>query len=110
MVDHNICPKFESASELLGKKWTGLIVYTLLSGPKRFKEIKATIPQMSDKMLSDRMKELEQEGIVKRHVYPETPVRIEYTLTPKGESLKPVIDAIQQWADQWIELPFRDSM
>ncbi|MBE3594661.1 MAG: helix-turn-helix transcriptional regulator [Candidatus Carbobacillus altaicus] len=105
MVDRNMCPKFEAASELLGKKWTGLILYTLLSGPKRFKDIKATIPQMSDKMLSDRMKELEYEGIVERHVYPETPVRIEYTLTAKGKSLKPVIDAIQAWADQWIEVP-----
>ena len=54
-----MCPKYESAAELLGKKWTGLIIRVLLGGPKRFKEIKEQIPEMSDKMLTDRMKELE---------------------------------------------------
>jgi len=80
-----MCPKYESAAEILGKKWTSLIIYVLLGGPKRFKEIKELIPDMSDKMLTDRMKELEAQDIVKRCVYPEMPVRIEYELTPKRQ-------------------------
>ena len=102
-VDYTkMCPKYESAAELLGKKWTGLIVRVLLGGPKRFKEIKEQIPVMSDKMLTDRMKELETLAIVKRTVYPEMPVRIEYELTEKGRGLQPVIESIQDWGEQWM--------
>lgn len=97
-----MCPKYESAMELLGKKWTGLIIRVLLAGPKRFKDIKQQIPEMSDKMLTDRMKELETAGIVERRVYPETPVRIEYDLTDKGKSLEQVIASIQQWSEEWV--------
>lgn len=97
-----MCPKYESAAEILGKKWTSLIIYVLLGGPKRFKEIKELIPEMSDKMLTDRMKELETFGIVERRVYPETPVRIEYVLTDKGKSLEGVIAEIQHWSDRWM--------
>lgn len=97
-----MCPKYELAAELLGKKWTGLIIRVLLGGPKRFKEIKEQIPEMSDKMLTDRMKELEQLSVVKRTVYPEMPVRIEYELTEKGHGLEPVILSIQDWGEQWM--------
>lgn len=96
-----ICPKFEKASELLGKRWTGLIINTLLSGKKRFSDIGETIPNMSARMLTERFKELEQEGIVIRKVYPETPIRIEYELTEKGIELKAVMDELQKWADKW---------
>ena len=102
-VDYSkMCPKYESAAELLGKKWTGLIIRVLLGGPKRFKEIKEQIPEMSDKMLTDRMKELELLEIVRRNVYPEMPVRIEYELTDKGLGLEPVILSIQQWGEEWM--------
>jgi len=97
-----MCPRYESAIELLGKRWTALIIRVLLGGPKRFKEIKEQIPDMSDKMLTDRMKELEAADVVVRHVYPETPVRIEYELTKKGKSLENVIEAIQTWSEQWM--------
>ncbi|QJC53230.1 helix-turn-helix transcriptional regulator [Paenibacillus albicereus] len=97
-----MCPKYEAAIELLGKKWTGLIIRVLLGGPKRFKEIKEQIPEMSDKMLTDRMKELETSQIVNRNVYPEMPVRIEYELTEKGRNLKPVIESIQDWGENWL--------
>lgn len=97
-----MCPKYEAASDLLGKKWTGRLIRVLLGGPKRFKEIKEQIPEMSDKMLTDRMKELEAEGIIKRTVYPEMPVRIEYELTTKGQELKPVIETIQSWGEAWM--------
>lgn len=97
-----LCPKFEAAFEMLGKRWTGLIINVLFNGPKRFKNIASFIPDMSDKMLSDRLKQLEELDIVVRNVYPETPVRIEYDLTEKGKTLKPAMDEIQKWADQWM--------
>lgn len=97
-----MCPKYESAAELLGKKWTGLIIRVMLGGPKRFKDIKEQIPEMSDKMLTDRMKELEAAGILTRTVYPEMPVRIEYELTEKGRELEEVIHSIQNWGEQWM--------
>lgn len=100
--DKTLCPRFEAAFELLGKRWTGLIIQSLLNGPKRFSEIKDIIPNMSDRMLAERFKELEQAGIVNRHVYPETPVRIEYELTDKGKALQPVMEQVQCWAEDWI--------
>ncbi|WDL98745.1 winged helix-turn-helix transcriptional regulator [Alicyclobacillus sp. ALC3] len=102
MSDELMCPKFESAFELLGKRWTGLIIRALLGGPKRFKDISAMIPNMSDRMLAERFKELESAGILMRHVYPETPVRIEYELTQKGRDLEPMMNEVQKWADVWM--------
>ncbi len=103
MTDHQLCPKFESAFQLLGKRWTGLIIQVLLTGPKRFKDIAEIIPNMSDRMLTERFKELEAAGILVRHVYPETPVRIEYELTEKGKALKPVMDEVQKWGEEWVK-------
>jgi DNA-binding HxlR family transcriptional regulator len=102
MENHTLCPKFEAAYQLLGKRWTGLIIRVLLTGVKRFKEISDVIPAMSDRMLAERLKELEAEGIIMRHVYAETPVRIEYTLTEKGRALKPVLDAMEKWGANWL--------
>ncbi len=96
-----MCPKYEHAIELLGKRWTGLIIRVLLDGPKRFKDIKAQIPDMSDRILTERMKELEHQSIVTRSVFPEKPVRIEYSLTEKGLALEPVIKSIQTWSEKW---------
>lgn len=101
MPDHSLCPKFEAAFELLGKRWNGLIIRVLLNGPCRFKDISEMIPGMSDRMLSERFKEMEAVGILVRRVYPETPVRIEYELTEKGKALKPVMDELQKWAEAW---------
>lgn len=100
---HPLCPRFESAFEVLGKRWTGLIIRVLLDGPKRFKEISERIPGMSDRMITERFKELESAGIVVRHVYPETPVRIEYALTEKGRALEPVMNEVQNWAEAWMD-------
>jgi DNA-binding HxlR family transcriptional regulator len=96
----NLCPKFEAAMTLLSKRWIGLIISQLLEGKTRFSEIEAAMP-ISGKLLSERLKELEEAGIVERNVYPETPVRIEYVLTAKGQALQPVIEAIEQWAQAW---------
>jgi DNA-binding HxlR family transcriptional regulator len=102
-MDYNkMCPKYESAIEMLGKRWTGLLIRVLLGGPRRFKELKEQIPDMSDRMLTERMKELEGMGILKRNVYPETPVRIEYELTQKGKDLEPFIQSIQAWGEKWL--------
>lgn len=103
-MDHDakLCPTFEAAFELLGKRWTGLIIRALMSGPKRFKDISNMIPNMSDRMLSERFKELEAEGIVIRHVYNETPVRIEYELAEKGAALNPMMTEFEQWAERWM--------
>lgn len=98
----HLCPKFEQAFELLGKRWSGLIIQVLMNGPMRFKDISAMIPDMSDRMLTERFKELEQAGIVTRTVYPEMPIRIEYGLTEKGKALRPVMDAVQNWGEDWI--------
>lgn len=98
----HMCPKYETSIEFLGKRWTGLIIRVLLGGPRRFKDMKEQIPEMSDKMLTDRLKEMEVQGIVSRTVYPETPVRIEYELTVKGKALETVIESIQTWAEEWI--------
>ena len=103
-MEHNsaLCPKFESAFTLLSKKWTGLIIQSLLAGPKRFREMADIIPNMSDRMLSERLKELETEGVVIRTVYPEVPVRIEYALSEKGRALETVMQEVQKWAEQLV--------
>lgn len=97
------CPRYEAAMGLLGKRWTGLILRALLSGCDRFGSIAAYVPGLSDRVLSERLKELEAEGIIGRHVHPETPVRIEYRLTPKGEELRQIVESVQTWADRWVE-------
>jgi DNA-binding HxlR family transcriptional regulator len=102
-VQH-MCPRYEHATQLLGKRWTGLLLNALMQGSSRFCELTSLVEGLSDRVLSDRLRELEAEGIVKRVVLPQIPVRVEYQLTEKGLALKPVIDAIHTWAAQWIEL------
>jgi DNA-binding HxlR family transcriptional regulator len=96
------CPKYEQAMALLSKRWTGLILRALLSGSYRFSAICAYVPGLSDRLLSERLKELEAEGIIERRVYAETPVRIEYVLTSKGRELQGIVEAVQAWADAWV--------
>jgi DNA-binding HxlR family transcriptional regulator len=99
---NEICPKFEKAISILEKRWMGLIVLTLLEGPKRFNELEKAIP-ISAKVLSERLKQLEKEEIVIRNIYPETPVRIEYTLSEKGIALETVIHNLESWATKWVK-------
>lgn len=100
-----ICPRFHRAIELVGKRWTGAIIGTLMSRPVRFSEILEAVPDLHDRLLSERLKELEAEGIVKRRVYPETPVRIEYELTDKGRDLERVVTEVRRWANRWLPVP-----
>ncbi|MEK5135646.1 helix-turn-helix domain-containing protein [Bacillus sp. FSL W8-0645] len=104
MNQSDICPRFEKAVELLSKRWVALIVFQLLSSPQRFGEIEAALTNLSGRVLSERLKELEAAGIVKREVFAETPVRIEYSLTDMGRSLAPVFEEISKWSTEWITL------
>ena len=77
----------QTSFDLLGKRWSALIVQDLIGGPRRFREILGDLGRINDKVLSQRLKELEGRGIVKRRLFPEVPVRVEYTLTEKGRGL-----------------------
>src|SRR3954468_3074737 len=96
------CPRYHYAVELIGRRWTGAIVRMLLGEPRRFAELAASIPDLSDRMLSERLRELEQEGIVSRTVVPEIPVRVEYALTPMGRGLETSIRVLGEWAEKWL--------
>ena len=103
----DVCPYYHEAVELLGKRWTGAIVHVLLPGPMRFSEIAQVIPQISDRLLSMRLKELESFGIIARRVWDAAPVRVEYELTPKGEALGPTVTELRRWAREWLRDPSR---
>ena len=96
------CGLYHQAVELVGKRWTGAILIVLLDGPLRFSEIRQLVPDLSDRLLSERLKELESEGIVARRVAEQSPVRVEYALTPKGQALEPSVRALKRWAHAWL--------
>ena len=95
------CPRYDRAMTILGKKWTCTILRCMLPQPRRFSDIVSYVSGLSDRLLSQRLQELEDANIVERRVYAQKPVIIEYALTAKGEALREVIGAIQQWADRW---------
>lgn len=97
-----VCPLFHEAAELIGRRWTAAIVRALADGAVRFGDVVAAVPGLSDRMLSERLKELEAEGVVTRTVIADYPVRIEYRLTEKGRDLGAVMDAIGTWAHRWL--------
>ena len=99
------CPRYEKAASFLGKKWTGMILRSLMEGPRRFTDVAAYVDGLSDNLLSRRLQELEAEGIVIRQVFAQRPVVVEYSLTPKGKALREVVESIQRWADEWEPLP-----
>src|SRR5690349_6689412 len=97
------CPRYHEAVELVGKRWTGAILYVLLHGGRmRFTEIAHAVPDLSDRLLSERMKELERCGIVERRVTGMSPVRVEYALTDRGRDLAPALSELKGWADRWL--------
>lgn len=99
-----MCPRYEEAFQVLGRRWTGLILRALADEPRRFCEITAYVPGLSDRLLSERLKELEDAGIVERRIQQEErPVLVEYAMTDKGLALRPVLVAVQRWADRWVE-------
>ena len=96
------CPFYHEAVELVGRRWTGAILRVLMDRPMRFSEVVQAVPELSDRLLSARMKELEARGIVQRTVHPGPPVRVEYSLSEMGRELGPALDQIQDWAQRWL--------
>jgi DNA-binding HxlR family transcriptional regulator len=94
------CSLYHRAIELVGKRWTGAILLVLMDGPLHFSGIRHLVPELSDRLLSERLKELEAEGIVDRRVLDGSPVRVEYSLTPKGRALEPVLNRLKDWAHE----------
>ena len=105
-----LCAQFHRAIELIGKRWTGAIVYLLLRSRCRYAALRDAIPEITDRMLSERLQELEREGIVERTVVPETPVRVEYALTKKGRALASALDAVGEWAHKWADAGERTAL
>ena len=99
-----LCTRFHRASELIGRRWTGAIIFLLLKQTCRFATLRDSIPGITDRMLSERLQELEDEGLVDRTVLPEPPVRVEYSLTKKGRALAEPIGALAQWAERYVPL------
>lgn len=96
------CPFYREAVELVGRRWTGAIIRVLMDGALRFSEIAQAVPELSDRLLSERMKELEARGIVARTVHPGPPVRVEYSLSQMGRELGPALLELQRWARRWL--------
>jgi DNA-binding HxlR family transcriptional regulator len=96
-----VCPDFHAAIELVGKRWSGAIVSALTEGPMRFGELAKAVPGLSDRLLSQRLRELEDAGVVEREVEPGTPVKVSYSLTEKGADLGPAISELRAWARRW---------
>jgi DNA-binding HxlR family transcriptional regulator len=97
------CSLYHRAVELVGKRWTGAILLVLLDGPAHFSQIRHLVPDLSDRLLSERLKELEAEGIVERSVLDGSPVRVEYAVTDKGRALQPTVRELKSWANQWLD-------
>src|SRR5437016_13078536 len=93
---------FQRAIELIGKRWTGAVVKALIPAPARFNQLLSGIPGISDRVLTERLRELESEGLVERLVDPGPPVRVSYRLTSRGRALEPILGAITEWADNWL--------
>jgi DNA-binding HxlR family transcriptional regulator len=98
----NCCPLYHEAVELVGRRWTGAILRVLMDGPLRFSEIAQAIPELSDRLLSERMKELEARGMVQRTVIPGPPLRVQYELSVMGSELEPALTELQSWARRWL--------
>jgi DNA-binding HxlR family transcriptional regulator len=102
LLPAGLCPRFHRAVELVGRRWTGAIIRLLLPGPKRFNELLGAIPGISDRLLTERLRELEGHGIIRREVQSGSPVRVLYQLTSSGRELQEPLDALARWAERWI--------
>lgn len=101
----SFCPRYQYAIELVGRRWVGAILRVLNGGPRRFNELLTAVPGLSDRLLSERLRELEEAGLVERSVdAAERPPRITYSLSTSGKSLESVIDAIGAWAERWVDV------
>jgi DNA-binding HxlR family transcriptional regulator len=104
MIPHGegpICQHFQRAAELIGRRWVPQVIYAMRGGAGRYTDLRASIPGISDALLSERLKELEAASVITRTVEPSTPVRIRYELTPRGQELAAVLGELQVWAERW---------
>ena len=99
-----VCGIFHTAIELIGRRWTGAILFALAKSQRRFSDFHEAIPDISDRLLSERLKELEEAGVIAREVSAGRPVQVSYRLTEKGQELRPIMDAIGGWANRWARL------
>lgn len=97
-----VCTKFHHAVELIGRRWSGAIISSMISGPRCFNEFLAAVPGLSDRLLTERLRELESEGLVRRTVITGPPIRVSYELTASGKDLEPAIEALSHWAEKWV--------
>jgi DNA-binding HxlR family transcriptional regulator len=104
-----MCPRYQRATLLLGKKWSGLILRVLMGGPRRFHEFREQVPDLSERLLSERLREFEEQGLVRREVQACRPVLILYELTDKGRELEGVVQSIQAWANRWMDIEGEDD-
>jgi DNA-binding HxlR family transcriptional regulator len=102
--ESKVCARFHHAVELIGRRWTGAIISVMLRGPRCFNEMLAAVPGLSDRLLTERLRELESEGLVRRNVLPGPPVRVSYELSEAGKNLEPVIESLERWAERWVSL------
>lgn len=100
-----VCPHFHAAIEMIGKRWSGAIIWALSDGPMRFADLKRAVPGLSDRLLSRRLRELEAAGMITRRVEDDLPVKVTYELTEKGRSLRPAIQMLREWACDWHQEP-----
>jgi DNA-binding HxlR family transcriptional regulator len=103
------CPKFHTTIELIGRRWNGAILLAIIRGADRYKDVLDAVPGLSERLLAQRLKELEQAQIIARDVVPSTPVRVTYHLTPRGTELAKAIEPLLSWGDRWIDLGPADT-
>ena len=99
-----VCVRFHHAVELIGRRWTGAIISVMMHGPQGFNEMLTAVPGLSDRLLTERLRELESEGLVRRTVLSGPPVRVTYELTESGKDLKPVVECLGRWAEKWVNV------
>ncbi len=108
-LDVQLCARYQRAIELVGKRWTGAVIRVLLFGPRRFNELLAAVPGMSDRLLTERLRELEGEGLISRRVEAGSPVKVVYELTCAGHELKEPLITLGHWAEKWLSLESDDE-
>jgi DNA-binding HxlR family transcriptional regulator len=91
-----------ASADIVGAKWTALLIYDLAQGPRRFRDLEHSCAGISSRTLAERLRALEREGVVRRHSYPESPPRVEYELTDKGRALLPIVDAMTAFGRSWL--------
>jgi DNA-binding HxlR family transcriptional regulator len=102
---HPVCVRFHAAIELIGARWSGAILRVMFTGARRYADIRSAIPGISDVMLTRRLRELEEAGLLQRQVLSTSPVQVEYHLTPMGEDTRSMLDAVIDWSHRWIPVP-----